>query len=247
MKLFTAFLMLGISTQVFADNLAPASDRPIILIGDLKNYNYPGLEDHISDTWNYVKTAAGIKITPEAPLINFEPFIFAKENPTWLDTQKKWINDHPEIWDDWNKSSNGAKPAEDGNPFPTFFAAFEYYGSSHIQVNPGFSFIPYYKSDDNGFQHDIVGLGYYTVGHELHHYALSLMNVPIKLHHCIFVSARGSTEKSMMEGLSDFLIDHQISSFLARFKGSDAETMLEPCRDLSSEDQKAAADWAQKF
>lgn len=239
-KIVLAVFFFSVSARAF-------SDRPTILIGALKDYNYPGLEDHIAQTWNYVKIATGLNVPADAPTINFEPFIFAKENPTWLESQKQWIQNHPEIWDDWNKASNGKAPEEAGNPFTKNFAAFEYYGTSNIQVNPEFSFIPYYKYDDQGIEHDVVNLGYYTVGHELHHYALTLMGVPIRLHHCIFVSERGSTEKPFMEGLSDFLIDNKISSYLARFRGSDTETMMTPCRDLSAEDQQAAADWAKKF
>ncbi len=252
MKLFILLLCLGLSPILKAQTTAPspANDRPVILIGELKGYNYPGLEDKVAQTWDFIKTSTGfnqLKMTAEAPIINFEPFIFAKETPDWVLFQKQWIKDHPEVWDDWNKFSHGVKPDEDGNPFPKKFTAFEYYGTSHIQVNPEFSFIPYYQYDDKGIEQDLAGLGYYSVGHELHHYIFTLMGVPIKLHHCIFTLPRKSTEKPLIEALSDFLIDNHISSFLARFRGSDAEINLNPCNDLSPDEQKAASDWAQKL
>lgn len=254
MKFVILLLCLGLSLILQAQTAVPAAappeDTPIILIGELKGYYYPGLEDKIAQTWEFIKASTGfnkLNIKAEAPMINFEPFIFAKETPEWVLFQKQWIKGHPEVWDDWNKSSHGAKPEEDGNPFPKKFTAFEYYGTSHIQANPEFSFIPYYQYDDKGIEQDLAGLGYYSVGHELHHYALTLIGVPIKLQHCIFASPRKSTDKPMMEGLSDFLIDTHISSYLARFKGSDAEINLDPCKDLSADEQKAAADWAQKF
>ncbi len=250
MKFSILILLCALSSLTQAQTQPPASDRPVILIGELKGYNYPGLEDKIAQTWDFIKSSTGLSklnLKFEAPMINFEPFIFAKESPTWVDFQKTWIKDHPEIWDDWNKFSHGAPPEEAGNPFPKKFGAFQYYGTSRMQVNPEFSFFPYYKYDDKGLEQDLVGLGYYSVGHELHHYALTLMGVPIKLHHCIFVLPRKSTEKSFVEALSDYLIDNHISSFMARLRGSDSEAMLNPCADLSPDDQKAANDWAQKF
>ena len=252
MNFFIFILLLSLSSilQAQTSSLNPAPDRPVILIGELAGYNYPGLEDKVAMTWDFVKASTGfnkMNIKNEVPVIDFEPFIFAKETPTWITFQKQWIKDHPEIWDDWNKFSNGAAPEEVGNPFPKKFAAFEYYGTSRVQVNPEFSFIPYYQYDNHGVAQDIAGLGYYSVGHELHHYVLTLMGVPVKLHHCIFVLPRKSTEKPLMESLSDYLIDNHISSFLARFRGSDTEISLNPCKDLSADEQKTAADWAQKF
>lgn len=250
MKFFIFALLLNFTLVAKALPAQPISDRPLILIGSLKGYYYPGLEDKISLTWNFIKARTGLdqqNIQVKAPVINFEPFVFSKETPSWVQFQKQWIKDHSEIWDDWNKLSDGAQPEEEGNPFPKNFTAFEYYGTSHIQVNPEFSFFPYYKYDNQGLEQDLVGLGYYSVGHELYHYALSLMNVPIKLHHCIFVQDNTKTDNNLVSDLSEFLIDHQISSFLAKAQGSDAEILINPCKDLSSEEHSAALTWAKKL
>lgn len=219
-----------------------ATANPTVIKGYMEGYNYPDLEDKISRTWAFVKRQFKLAESATAPVIYFSPFVFSKEDPEWLKKQRSWIGTHPEIWNDWNAISNGKAPAEEGNPFPDWFSAFQYYDTNLIQVNPFASFFPYYKYDNFGIATDVAGLGYYSVGHELHHYALNLKNIPVKLHHCIFVLQKDKKDH-LMNQLADFLVNNQISSSLAFLRGSAVEEQLKPCEQLSPAEQKAAEDY----
>ncbi len=218
------------------------SGNPIVTKGYMEGYNYPGLEDKISRTWVYIKKQVQLAEPTAAPIIYFSPFIFSKEEPEWLKKQKSWIGTHPEIWTDWNAISNGKPPVEEGNPFPDWFAGFQYYDTHLIQVNPFASFFPYYNYDNFGIPTDVAGLGYYSVGHELYHYALNLKNIPVKFHHCIFVLQKDNKDH-LMNQLANFLINNQISSALAFLRGSQIEEQLKPCEQLTADEQKSAQDY----
>ncbi len=249
--LFSFLCLLIFSISAFASKAKINSDdtnqNPIVIKGHMEGYNYPQLEEKISKTWNYILKK--FKINGQVPpTIYFSPFVFAKEDPEWVKKQKSWITTHPEIWDDWNAISHGKPPVEEGNPFPDWFAAFQYYGTTLIQVNPFASFFPYYKYDAYGNLNDVAGLGYYSVGHELHHYALNLVNIPIKLHHCIFVlTPKDATKDYLMNQLADFLVNNQISSSLAYLRGSQVEEQLNPCEKLSDDEQKIAQKYLDSF
>ncbi len=221
---------------------ADQSGNPLVIKGYMEGYNYPGLTDKISKTWLYIKKQVGIASTVTAPIIYFSPFVFAKEDTEWLNKQKSWVGSHPEIWTDWNAISNGKPPVEEGNPFPDWFSAFQYYDTNLIQVNPFANFFPYYKYDAYGNANDVAGLGYYSVGHEFYHYALNLKNIPVKLHHCIFILSSENKE-NIMSQLAGFLVNDQISSTLVFLRGSKIEEQLKPCEQLSTEEQKAAQDY----
>ncbi len=221
----------------------PASSvNPIVIKGYMEGYNYPNLDDKIFRTWTFIKKQLQLAESVTAPVIYFSPFVFSKEDPEWLKKQRSWIGNHPEIWADWNAISNGKPPVEEGNPFPNWFAGFQYYDTNLIQVNPFASFFPYYKYDNLGIPTDVAGLGYYSVGHELYHYALNLKNIPVKLHHCIFVLEKDK-QNHLMNQLADFLVNNQISSSLAFLRGSKVEEQLKPCKQLSVDEQKSALDY----
>ena len=222
--------------------------NPIVIKGYMEGYNYPQLEEKITKTWDFVKNQFKLTGTVTPPTIYFSPFIFSKEDPEWLQKQKLWISTHAEIWDDWNKISQGKPPVEEGNPFPDWFAGFQYYNTALIQVNPFATFFPYYKYDNFGNPNDLAGLGYYSVGHELHHYALNLKNIPVKLHHCIFVlKHKDETKDHLMNQLANFLVNNQISSALAFLRGSQVEERFKPCEQLSADEQKTAKNYLDSF
>lgn len=233
-------------TPVNANLIIKNSNNPIVIKGFMEGYHYPNLEDKISKTWDFIKKQFQIGESVPAPVIYFAPFVFSKEDPEWLKKQRSWIGSHPEIWNDWNAISNGKPPVEEGNPFPDWFSAFQYYDTNLIQVNPFASFFPYYQYDNLGIPTDVAGLGYYSTGHELYHYALNLKNIPVKLHHCIFVS-KPETKENMMNQLAEFLVANQISSSLAFIRGSRIEEQLRPCESLSTEEQKAAEGYLKQF
>lgn len=214
--------------------------------GMLSQYNYPDLKENIQKVWNYVESTTGLKVSKPglaAPEVYLSPFVFAQEKNDWVVWKKQWIKDHPEIWDDWKKQFGDSKPAEEGNPFPKKFVGFHFYGSNRVQLDPTILFIPFYQFDSNGQRKDSTGIGYYSIGHEFHHYALYQQNLPIRLHHCVFVLSKKSTGQSYMEDLANHLVDQKISSFYIFSRGAQMEAQINPCGYLNAADQALAQKW----
>ncbi len=90
-----------------------------------------------------------------------------------------------EISDQWIESN-----IDEIFPFPGNFLAFHYDGTNRIQINPNRTFRSSIQIDPYGVRRDLDGYGYYSVGHEMLHYALEIKGiVPTKLHHCLMLYA----------------------------------------------------------
>ncbi len=213
--------MVG-SCRAFETSPEEQKLKPKILREVLAVQSYPLLEDQISKIWDFVQVNANLTFSPPPPVIYFAPFIFEKEDLEWIQWQKIWITTHPSIWEDWRANNPEATPPHNGNPFPSNFYAFSYDGTNRIQVNPYRTFIP-----------NIVGSGYYVVGHELHHYALEQLGLPGELHHCLFLKQRNENRKSLMDSLADFLVINKISGALLYNKNLNDERQLNPCARLT--------------
>lgn len=249
--LFPLFILCSASS--FAEKSAEqsASHPVIVLRGSIEETQYPELELTIGKIWDFIIKKTNLLSFHQdfsAPMIYFSPFIFSKEEPHWLQEQRNWIKNHPEIWDDYLKAHpDNQSPAEPGNPFPVQFAGFQYYETNLIQVNPEIVFLPYIQNSPQGIPQDLVRFGYYSVGHELYHYALNLIGVPVKLHHCIFVSERNLTQQDFSSELADYLIEENISSFFVKKRGSQTERILDPCSYLNETEKNEAAQWLLRF
>ena len=183
----------------------------------------------------------------KAPEIYFGAFDRREESPEWILWQNQWILDNPSIWADWAKISHVNVPqpvtrewAESHLdayfPFPKNFRAFHYDQTNRIQVNPAVTFLPFYVNDPYGVKKDSIGFGYYNVAHEMLHYALERKGIPVRIHHCLFVTERKG-KQTIIEDAVQFLIDHQISSDFAMTMGADKEGGLDPCGQLTAEEK----------
>jgi hypothetical protein len=224
-----AILLAAISLRVLA------AEPPRIIRGQLPEYSYPDLESKVGRIWEFAQTNVGVRGPLEPPIVYFCSFSPKAAAPEWQEWQRKWVSAHPEIWDDWRRNNPGSAIPADGNPFPEHFFAFHYDGTNRIQVNPHRTFLPFYVNAPDGTKQDYTGAGYYSTGHELHHYALESLGVPGPLHHCLFIKDRPRGRKSMMEALADFLVEQNISASIIYHMGLNWERKLDPCARLSPE------------
>ena len=122
-------------------------------------------------------------------------------------------------------------------PFPGTFLAFHYDGTNRIQVNPNRTFrasarvVPHLPNKIDGF-------GYYTLGHEMLHYALESTGIgPTRLHHCLFLFRDDSEkDRGLMDQLASFLVDEGFIAPFTGYRGLLNERMFRPCKRLTSEE-----------
>jgi uncharacterized protein YbaP (TraB family) len=145
--------------------------------------------------WEFVKTLAQAPASLPPPRIRFETF---DPQRAGLDTLA-WI-------DDWGKAHPDVVL-----PFPKTMQGYYFEGTGLAQIAPGV-FRRHYQTDPaTGLKRDFVGLGYYSLGHEMLHYAFEQKGVPIAGHHCAFLEGGGN---SLSERLAAFLSDAGLSSML---------------------------------
>lgn len=234
MKILTLLLSLS----------AFAAPGPSVDPGSLPVQSYPDLADKAAQVWDYVKGATGATVAP--PRVFLYDFAPAEGSPEFRSFRDGWIAAHPEIWQDWQAANPGKTRGPGDFPFPAGFQGFYFTGAGTIELSPRV-FTAYLYQDPDGVLRDHSGVGYYNLGHELHHYALEVRGVPIKLHHCVFLLARKGGAPSFMETLVNHLIDTGVSSFVARIRAYQGEVSLNPCSALSAEERAAAQDWASKL
>jgi hypothetical protein len=214
--------------------------------GTLPLNSYPGFNANADSVWAYVKNATQLDLSTPAPKVFLYPFVPAAGSGEFKAFRDNWIQNHTEIWNDWQVANPGKQREPSDFPFPAQFMGFYFTGTGAIELNPA-DFTNYLYQDPDGVMRDHSGVGFYNLGHELHHYALEQKGVPIRLHHCVFLLARGSSPSPLMEALAEELIKDGTASFLARMRGYQGEVALDPCGALSKEDQKVAQDWAKKL
>jgi hypothetical protein len=154
------------------------------------------------------------------------------------DVSPEWINSH----------------IDSVFPFPRNFVAFHYDGTNRIQIDPRRAFIDSMQVFIDGERRGRSGQGFYSLGHEMLHYALELRGVEQKkLHHCLmlYTERRGDTTSALMpapmpalmEEVADHLVEEQIIAPIARLRGLMTEHSLRPCNRLTDEELAQVADF----
>lgn len=189
---------------MFASSLAGAP----AVEGELPELVTP---ERVADVWSFVRELAGLPAGTPAPTIRFESF-----DPALMsDAQKRFI-------EEWGKGHPDVPL-----PFPKNMQAYYFEGKATAQVSPAV-FLRYYREDPStGRRYDPAGFGYYSVGHEMLHYAFETKGVPLAQHHCLFITG---DENSLADRLAAKLSDAGLSSFVfLRRDGLNVERMMAPC------------------
>lgn len=233
-----------------------AGEQPVILRGHLPARSYPEMESWVASIWSFVRRNTGNRLgRVESPILYFSPFSFTKQEPSWTQFQRDWIEDHPEIQAEWNKyaafmSKSGRTPKaqEAGNPFPPspHFPSFFYTGTNRIQLDPTIKAVFKVEIDPTGAGalRDFVGYGYYMIGHELHHYALEQLGIPVALHHCLFLQERSGDRPSLMKALAEELVNKKMAFSMIEMRALSPELQMQPCEKLSAQDRANVAELA---
>lgn len=215
----------------------------VSLKGNVPFAEFPDIQKHSKKIWNFVQKRLGLtNIKP--PQVHFYPFVKAQQSAEFNSWQKRWLLKNYSLWQEWvllynkknqkkiNLTPRWVKENIDiFFPFPKGFRAFFYEGTNNIQIASGHK-----ASVFNRRQKDILGTIFYTLGHEILHYGLEKKNVPIKIHHCLFVREFANhlaTKKSLIDELADFLISNEISADTVRIFTSIPEKRFQPCSKLN--------------
>lgn len=240
----------GLAASAAADESdAPAGIRDtqsVTLQGDVPFDEIPGIQERSNRIWVFLADRFDLPSSVAPPVIYFYPFKKEIQSAEWTAWQKAWTRTHPTIWRDWTALRSPRSKVKisrqwiDSNidqifPFPGSFLAFHYDGTNRIQINPNRTFRQSLRMDTSGVRRDLDGFGYYTVGHEMLHYALEAKGVvPTKLHHCLILHAGDDEAPSLMEQLADFLVDDGIMAPFSRHRGLMSERLLAPCKRLKN-------------
>ncbi|MGB5736850.1 MAG: hypothetical protein WBM40_20655, partial [Thiohalocapsa sp.] len=230
----------------------------VILSGDVPLDDFPTLQQTADAIWAHLTHRVGIASHHPPPVIHFRPFDKAMQSDDWTTWQMDWTRTHPVIWRDWTalKAKGTSKDIPlDGEvsqgwiddhiaeifPFPKTFLAFHYDGTNRIQINPERTFLASVQLDPYGIRRDFDGRGYYSLAHEMLHYALELRGVvPTKLHHCLMVFQPADDDGvAMMEEVADYLVDSGTMASIARHRGLQSERAFSPCAALTDAERGA--------
>lgn len=234
------------------------SKAPVISGDDLR-YSHPGLQEKLNAIWNFSSGNLAQLDTEklEAPQVHLEPFTRAQQSPQWTAWQNEWIVKNADVWLEWTQIPGHTRAditqdwvrahLSEIYPFPASFRGFHYEGSNHLQVNPETTYMAFYQTGPFGLPKDMVGYGYYVTGHEMTHYALSQRGIPDTLHHCIYITEPSNGSPSLMQRMTDFLVDREISSFSVDRYGLQQEIVLNPCAMLSATDRAKALRYAEEL
>lgn len=227
-----------------------------VLDGDIP-FDMPGVTESINDAWDFIRKLSQAPDGLKPPLIHFDLFDPARQEPAWNQWQSDWLKSHDEPFLDWLCTRQGKEKFPEAAsrcsdrvalgwwlslhpevreefPFPARFIAYYYQDSGRIQMNPGATFRRFAYTGPDGLRRDGVGYGAYTAGHEMLHYVLESRGVPLSDHHCLFITPRPDTGKSPMEELVEFLIRRGHASEIVRRYGLDQEVAINPCGTPSS-------------
>ena len=211
------------------------------------NHKFPRLVEQSRLVWSFVRDRLDLKEETAAPRIYFYPFEKEKQSVEFSGWQREWLLKNHSVWQDWVLIKNKQhieitdewiqQNIDQFFPFPKTFLAFHYDNTSYIQMNPKRTMLSSYQNDPYGVPRDFLGVGFYIMGHEMFHYGLQEKRIlPGRIHHCLFVKPTASTDKSLMEELADFLIEHGLSSSSLRFFGPESEKKFDPCQKLDAKE-----------
>ncbi len=229
-------------------SLPPVS---VLLGGDIPAPDTHPIQSTADAIWSYIATRFGLTPSLAPPQIYFQGFDRAMQSPEWTAWQKQWTRLHPDIWRDWIRLTAGGAETEVTDewigahidqvfPFPSTFLAFHYDGTNRIQMNPERTFGPDNYLDPAGIRRNLAAYGYYTMAHEMLHYALEARGiVPTRLHHCLYLRVRpGSNDRPIVEELADHLVERGFIPAYVRQMGLRNERYFNPCAALSPSDIK---------
>ena len=236
----TIFYPPSLTEENSESSLEPNKDS-VVLKGNVPVFEYPQLYTQSESIWFFIKNILKLPKETAPPVIYFFPFNKKIQDQELTDLQEKWILKNPFIWTEYiyyNKNNSSEKIKEFFTkklPFPKSFIAFHYDNTNYIQINPQRAFLPYYQNDPYGVKKDLLGLGFYIMGHEMLHYAFQEKEIlPSRNHHCLFTLPLLPNEQNVLEALSDFLIAHKYSSSLIKILGPKKEKRLMPCQNIEN-------------
>ncbi len=232
----------------------------VTLRGQVPVNDYPAIQAKSDLIWVFLTNRFSLESLTPAPTVQFEPFDLAGQSRAWSAWQKDWIRTHPAIWHDWS----AMQPAQSGTdvsmewidshidsvfPFPKHFLAFHYDDSNRIQIDPQRTFIEPMQVFLDGERRGRSGQGFYSLGHEMLHYALELRAVdPKRLHHCLMLYTHGDDDApALMQELADHLVEHEIIAPIARLRGLRTEHSLRPCARLTDDELALVAGFRKRL
>jgi hypothetical protein len=245
-----------------ANRVASGVPSAVALRGQIPVDDYPAIQSKSDRIWFYLRRRFALSDLTPAPTVQFQPFDLAAQSPDWSAWQKDWIRTHPTIWRDWS-AMQPARSAADTSaewidshidsvfPFPKNFIAFHYDGTNQIQIDPLRGFRDSMQVFVDGERRDRNGRGFYSLGHEMLHYALELRGVSQKkLHHCLMLytdddsgdapavtsALMPALMPALMEEVANHLVDEHIIAPVARLRGLRTEQSLRPCARLSDDE-----------
>ena len=169
--------------------------------------------EQAAKVWELVKTLAEIPAGTPPPRIHFETFDPQIMSMAWLSWIDQWGKGHPDV----------------ALPFPKHMRGYYFAGTGVAQVAPAM-FRKYYSADPaTGMTRDFGGVGYYSIGHEMLHYAFELKGIPAEKHHCLFITSAqegGSLSERLARSLSDSGLSN--AALLDR-EALMSERMIDPC------------------
>lgn len=213
----------------------------VTIVGDEIFKDFPNIKKYSDLIWKFIQKRFQLKST-DIPELYFYPFDKEKQSMGFNFWQKQWLLNNYSIWQEWalvhnkrNKEKINLTPQwvrkniDKNFPFPKGFRALFYTNTNRIQIDPR----PKTSAYQNA-QKDSLGKIFYTVGHEMLHYALEVKGVPVKIHHCLFVSKLNTKKQSLIDELVEFLILNNISKKAIKIFGPRLEKRIQPCLKLNS-------------
>lgn len=225
---------------------------------DKLGYNYPNLNSELDGIWDFASKDLAQMDTDKLPNpdIYIENFVLIQESTDNQTFQREWLLPHRQIWLDWAAAHNipPERITDDwirSNflalfPFPPDFRAYQYEDTNRIQISPDQTFLRFVQNDEHGIPHDLVGVGFYNLGHEMTHLALERRGVPKKLHHCIYVT-NVDQRPNLMERLVNYLVSKTISSSMVSFYGYQQDVGVDPCSALTAQERVQATAYAREL
>ncbi|MDE0118979.1 MAG: hypothetical protein OXM55_03095 [Bdellovibrionales bacterium] len=220
----------------------PQHETPsVTLRGDVPFFEFPHLQEQSNSIWAFIKRTVNLPPEVPSPVIYFFPFEKQKQDQQLIAWQKQWIENNSLIWTEYIRYEKNSPSTitpewiadflENSLPFPKRFMAYHYDNTNYIQIDPKRVFLSYYQNDPYGVKRDMVGLGFYIMGHEMLHYAFQEKGIfPGEDHHCLFTLPLLPDQQSVLSALSRFLIDNEISFSGIELFGLKKEKDLQPCR-----------------
>ena len=235
------------------ESYLPSSSFPqeenlsVTLRGDIPLFEFPHLQEKSNSIWVFIKRTLNLPPEVPPPVIYFFPFEKEKQDPSLTAWQRQWIENNSFIWMEYIRYKKvspsiitpewTANFLENSLPFPKNFIAYHYENTNYIQIHPKRVFLSHYQNDPYGVKRDMVGLGFYIMGHEMLHYAFQEKKIfPAEDHHCLFTLPLLPNQQSVLESLSRFLIDNEMSFSTIELLGVKKEEALQPCRDKENLD-----------